>query len=96
MLVSRIVYLSDFVRRDDANIDGCVGFAARLRVDRSERPDDESTLAALGDGVVGMLVGNLKDGTPAIAALYLNADGSVRHGSPQPKAAAFAGSVTPA
>ena len=83
MRVERIIISLDDLPRDDVDIDGGVGLAANLRIDRAERPEDVATLAALGEGVVGCLVGHLEDGTAAVAALYLNADGFLSHASPR-------------
>ena len=84
MLVERLVIsASEFFADDNVNVDRGVALAANLRVDRTHRPEDIATLAALGDGVVGCLIGYIKDGTPAVAALYRDANGSLRHGRPR-------------
>lgn len=83
MRVERIIISLDYLPRDDVDVDGGVGFAANLRIDQTERPEDVATLAALGEGVVGCLVGYLEDGTAAVATLYFNADGFLSHASPR-------------
>ena len=81
MRVERIILSVNYLG-NDIDVNGRMALAANLRIDRSHRPEDIAALSALGNGVIGCLVGYVEGGSPAIVALHLNTDGSIRHDCP--------------
>lgn len=53
-------------------------------LDAGLRPDHIAALGAFKERVVGRLVCRFKDGTPALAALYLDMEGHLHWGKPFP------------
>jgi hypothetical protein len=77
MLVERFEFSLDRLegRVSECDVDSSVGITPHCRLNRTIRPDDMS-IDAMDDGVIGRIVGHLKDGTPTFRALYFEVDGS--------------------
>jgi hypothetical protein len=77
MLVDRFELSLDRLEGNvsEESVDARVSLAPHCRLKRTVRPEP-MPIGAMDDGIIGRVVGHLKDGTPAFRALYLEADGS--------------------
>jgi hypothetical protein len=84
MIVDRFEISLDRLDRLNRGIDvranGGVGLPLECSFNRTVRSDSVPAICAVDDRAVGQIVGKLKDGTPAIRALYLDAQGALSHG----------------
>ena len=77
MQIERFVLFIDALKAGpDPAPDDSVGLIQNLRINATIGTDDDPAFDALGEGVVGVVIGRLDDGSPALGALKRRSDGS--------------------
>ena len=84
MIVSSFEFSFDRLERFGGSVcegtDNGVPFTSEFSLKSTIRPDVVPAICAVDERAVGQIVGELEDGTAAIRALYLDADGSLSQG----------------